>query len=141
MTVRISNAVAIAGLDTMADQVDGGPAAGVIEFRTGAAPTNVEDIDSGTLLATLTGSDPFFLGATDGTGQAEAAADTITSDTDIDASGTPAHFRMKTSTGTACIQGSVGTSGADINFDSTTWVAGGTAAITSLNLVLPELAA
>ena len=62
----------------------------------------------------------------------------ISSDVSIDATGTPTWCRFLQSNGTtAIIDAKVGTSGADINFDSVTWLAGGTAAITSLTLTMP----
>jgi hypothetical protein len=120
-------------VDAVTALIDGGSGAGTLAFRTGAAPTNVGDADSGTLLATCTFSDPSFGAASSGT----ATANAITSDTNVDNSGTPGYFRVKDSAATVVLQGSVGTSGADINFNSVTWVAGGTVAISSLTLTQP----
>lgn len=119
--------------DYLVDSVDAGAGAGTLAIRTGAAPTNTTDADSGTLLATLTFSDPAFGAASAGV----ATASSITSDTNVDNSGTAAHFRIKDSDGTVKMQGSVGTSGADINFNTVTFVAGGTAAISSLTVTQP----
>lgn len=138
---RISTTAAIAGLDAIVDEIDAGPAAGVIEIRTGSAPATCETADSGTLLAALTCSDPAFGAASDGTNQATASASSITDDSSADATGTAAHFRIKTSTGTVVMQGDVSTSGADLNFDSTSFVAGGVVAISSLSATLPEAGA
>lgn len=119
--------------DAAVDSIDGGAGAGTIQIRTGAAPTATTDADSGTLLATLTFSDPAFGAASAGV----ATASAITSDTNVDNSGTAAHFRFKDSNGVVTHQGSVGTSGADINFNSVTFVAGGTCAISSMTLTVP----
>lgn len=63
-----------------------------------------------------------------------ATAYAITSDANIAATGTMGHFRAKDSDGNTVLQGSCDTSGADINFDSVSFIAGGTCAITSLTL-------
>lgn len=131
--MKISNVARNAMADALVDLIDGGSGAGTCEIRTGAAPTNTTDADSGTLLATLTFSDPAFGAAASGT----ATASSITSDTNVDASGTAAHFRVKDSNGTVILQGSVGTSGADMNFNTVSFVAGGTAAISSFTITQP----
>lgn len=113
--------------------IDGGSGAGSISFRTGTAPAATTDADSGTLLATCPMSDPSFGAASSGT----ATANAITSDTNVDASGTAGHFRIKDSNAVTIVQGTVGTSGADIDFNSTTWVAGGTVAMSSLTITQP----
>jgi len=133
MAIKISDAARNAACNAIVDLVDGGVAAGTIGIRTGAAPTNTTDADSGTLLATLTFSDPAFGNAASGV----ATASAITSDTNIDATGTAAHFRVYDSDSTVIWQGTVGTSGADINFDSVSFVAGGTAAISSWTVTVP----
>jgi len=130
--MKISNLMRSAMCDALVDAIDTG-GAGSLQIRTGAAPTNTTDADSGTLLATLAFGGTAFGAASSGV----ATANAITSDTNVDASGTAAHFRIKNGSGTVIMQGSVGTSGADINFDSVTFVAGGTAAISSLTVTVP----
>lgn len=131
--MKISHAARSAMCDALVDLVDGGSGAGTLAVRTGPPPTNVADADSGTLLATLTFSDPAFGAASSGV----ATANAITSDTNVDASGTAEHFRIKDSNAVTVMQGTCGTSGADINWDTTSFVAGGTAAITSLTVTVP----
>lgn len=131
--MKISNLARSAMCDALVDLIDGGASAGYIQIRTGSAPTNTTDANSGTLLATLTFSDPAFGAASNGV----ATASSITSDTNVDATGTAAHFRFFDSNNTCIMQGTVGTSGADINFDSVSFVAGGTAAISSLTVTQP----
>lgn len=58
----------------------------------------------------------------------------ITSDPSANATGTATWFRITTSGGTAVIDGSVGTSGADINFNSVSFVSGATIAVSSLTI-------
>jgi hypothetical protein len=133
MAIAISTAARSAAADGIVDLIDGGAGAGTLLIFTGAAPATPATADSGTLLATLTFSDPAFGAAASGV----ATASAITSDTNVDASGTAAHFRIKDSNAVVILQGTVGTSGADINFNTVTFVAGATAAISSLTLTQP----
>jgi len=130
--MKISDAARNAACDAIVDLLAAG-GAGSLQFRTGSAPTNTTDADSGTLLATCALSATAFGAASSGTATAAA----IASDTNVDASGTPGHFRAKSGAGTVVLQGSVGTSGADANFNSTSWVAGGTVAISSMTVTVP----
>lgn len=107
--------------------------AGSLCIFTGTQPANTTDPDSGTLLATCPMSNPAFGAASAGV----ATANSITSDTNIDATGTAGYFRMKSGAGTVIFQGTVGTSGADINFNSVGFIAGGTCAISSLTYTKP----
>lgn len=127
--MKISTAARNAMIDALTALLDGG----TIEIRTGAAPTNPSDADSGTLLATLTFANPAFGAGSSGV----ATAGTITPDSNTPATGTAAHFRMKASGGSVVAQGSVSTSGADMNFNTTSFVAGGTCSITSGTLTQP----
>lgn len=120
-------------VDAIVDLIDAGTPPGTLAIRTGAAPAATTDADSGTLLATLTFSTTAFGASASGT----ATANAITSDTNIDATGTAAHFRIKNAAGTTIIQGTVGTSGSDINFNSVSFVSGGTAAISALTVTQP----
>jgi hypothetical protein len=115
------------------NEVDAGPGAGTIAIRTGAQPTNVGDADTGTLLGTLTFSDPAFTAAATGVKTASA----ITSDTSADASGTAGHFRVKDSTGAIHSDGTCGLGSGDLSFDNNVIVAGGTIAITSFVVTFP----
>lgn len=55
----------------------------------------------------------------------------ISDDTSADATGTANWFRLTTSGGGAVIDGDVGTSGSDLNFNSVAFVTGGNVAVTS----------
>jgi hypothetical protein len=115
---------------------------GAISIYSGTIPADADaDVGAGTLLATLT-FNANWIGAA-AAGVMTLAA--IVSDTNVDASGTAAWFRMhdvsEGPTGASAtkkrIDGTVGTSGQDLNFDSITFVAGGTAAISSFTITLP----
>ena len=131
--MKISDAVRSLMCDALVDAIDGGAGAGTIGIRTGPAPTNTTDADSGTLLATLTFSDPAYGAASGGVAQESA----ITADSSIDATGTAAHFRIYDSNAVCIMQGTVGTSGSDINFNSVSFQVGGTCAITDLPVTQP----
>ena len=58
----------------------------------------------------------------------------ITSDASADATGTATWFRVLTSANAAVLDGDVGTSGSDLNLNSTSLTAGGSVAITSFTI-------
>lgn len=137
---KISNACAKAMADTFDDQVNIGSTASVIDIRTGAQPADPDTAATGTLLATLTFSDPAFGAATDGNPGGLLTASAITSDTSADATGTAGYFRIR-ATGTGAddvADGECGTSGSDLNFNTTSITAGSTVAITSFTVTMPE---
>lgn len=133
MTYRLSTDTRNKACDAVVDDIDAGAGAGTIAIRTGAQPTNVGDADSGTLLGTLTFSDPAFGAASSG----QATANAISSDTSADASGTAGHFRIKDSDGNIHSDGTCGQGSGDLNFDNNVIVAGGTIAITSMTITCP----
>lgn len=114
-------------------------ASGNLFIRSGAQPATTLTADSGTLGATLPLSATAFPASTSATanGLATATANAITSDTNAAASITAGHFRIKTSGGTTILQGNVGTSGCDLNMNTTTIVAGDTVAVTSFKVTIP----
>lgn len=58
----------------------------------------------------------------------------ITADASADATGTATWFRITTSGGTAVIDGNVGTAGSDLNFNTTSFVAGGNVSVSSFTI-------
>ncbi len=135
MTLKIGTTARNGACDGVVDLIDGGAGAGTMEIRTTAPPTNPGDADAGVLLATLTFSDPAFGAASSGV----ATANSITSDTNVDNSGTAGHFRVKDSNGVVIMQGTITATsgGGDIEFNTVTFVAGGTAAISSMTVTMP----
>jgi hypothetical protein len=138
MTTRISTAAAKAAVDAVVAKIDGGAGAGTVQIRTGAQPASVATAASGTLLGTLTCSDPSF-GAATNASPAVATANAITGDSSADASGTAGWFRVLDSTGAAVLDGSItGTGGGgDMTLDNTSIVAGGTINLTSWTISMP----
>lgn len=125
--------------DALVDAVDGGSGAGTCEIRTGSPPATPATADSGTLLATCTFSDPAF-GAATSADPSVATASSITSDTNADASGDAAHFRVKDSNGVVIFQGTAGESGdtPDMVFNEKSILAGGTVSISSMTVQIPS---
>jgi hypothetical protein len=125
-----------AGADAIGDLLNSGR----IEIRTVGAgiPGTVAAASAGTLLGTLTFSATAF--GAPSTGVVTAAA--ITPDTNADASGDAAYFRLYANAAAdtaAHSQGTAGNAGdtPDLVFDNKTVVAGGTIAISSLTLTMP----
>ena len=131
--MKIPELMRTAIVDLFDDYCNAGAGAAVLTIRTGTAPTETTDADSGTLLATHTMSDPAFGGGAAGVITASAIAD----DSSIDATGTAAHFRIKDSNGLVVAQGTVGTSGTDLVFNSVSFVATGRSTISSLTVTMP----
>lgn len=130
MTYRRAAATRNEVADREGDMLNGG----TIQIRTGAQPTNPDDAASGTLLGTLTFNATAF--GAPSTGVVTAAA--ITSDANADNSGTAGHARLLTSAPAIHSDASCGQGSGDFNFNSTTIVAGGTIAVSSLTLTAPQ---
>lgn len=133
MAFRLSTNTRNKACDAIVDEIDAGSGAGTIAIRTGSQPTNVGDADTGTLLGTLTFSDPAFGSASTGS----SSANSVTSDISADASGVAAHFRIKDSSGAIHSDGTCGQGSGDLSFDNSTIVAGGTIAISSFTVTVP----
>jgi hypothetical protein len=136
----VSMLSARSALDALLAKLNVGGTAGRIKIFTGAMPATCETADSGTLLSTLTLSTTAFAAATDPgtTGLATATANAITSDTNAAATGTAGYFRAYDSAGVCIVQGTVGTSAADMILNTTSIVSGATVAITSWVVTLPD---
>ncbi len=119
MAIKMSVAVRNARLDALETAIGTGA---VLKIRTGAAPTNIADADSGTVLATLTLPSDWMAAASSG---AKAKSGTW-EDTSADASGTAAHFRLYASDGTTQhMQGTVTATGGggDMTVDNVVFAA------------------
>lgn len=137
---NISAEAAIAALDAIVDSLDEGSTAATIRGRTGSQPADPDATETGTLLFTLTMSDPAFGAAGDDTPGAIATADTITDDSSADATNTLTYCRCG-ATGTGAddhIDGSAGTSSADFVFNTVSIVSGAVVSMTSFTVSLPQ---
>lgn len=126
MALTLSTTARNAACDGLVDAIDAG-GAGTLKFYTAAFAT---------LLATLTFSATAF-GAAGAVTPGVATAATITADSSADATGTAAVFRIASGGGTALIDGTVGTSGADINFNTVGWTSGDNISVSSLTITVP----
>lgn len=119
ITHGLATRVAVSNL--IVDRLDlgSGTSAGRLVFLTAAAA----------VVATLPLSNPAFGDANGST--AVATANSITSDTNA-AGGTTTNFQLRDRDGNAVINGSVGTSGSDINLSSVIIGAGDTVTVSSL---------
>jgi hypothetical protein len=95
------------------DAIDGGAGAGLLRIYDGSRPATGGTAT--TLLAELTFTDPCAGAPASGVLTMSA----ITADSSANANGTASWFRCVDSTGTFCIDGSVATSGSDLNLNST----------------------
>jgi hypothetical protein len=135
MALSLATSARNAAADGVVDLLDAGSGPGTIQIRTGAKPATPNTAASGTLLGTLTFSDPAFGAASNGV----ATANAITSDNVADASGTAGYFRALDSNGAAVFDGTIGLtgSGADLIMNDVAIVAGGIIAISALTYTQP----
>lgn len=125
MALTVSTSAGNAMVDSVVDLLDGG-SPGTIKVYTGARPATPGDAATGTLLATFTLSNPAFGSAASKSASLNAVASVTAA-----ATGTAGYFRAATSAGTAVFDGTVGTSGAELNLNTTAITSGGTVSITS----------
>lgn len=112
-----------------ADAVTALANSGKLRIYSGTKPATADTALSGnTLLAELTMNATAFGAASAGV----ATANSITSDSSADATGTATFFRLFKSDGTTVIcDGTVGTSGCDLNINTTSIVAGAVVAVSA----------
>ena len=109
---------------------------GFIKVYTGSQPA-VDGSITGTLLVTLTfGSTAFGSSSASGSG-ATATANSITSGT-AGNTGTAGYFALEKSDSTVIGTGSVGTSGADLNFDSLSITSGAVVSCSAFTITMPQ---
>lgn len=135
--MRISNAVALVLCDAIVDALDAGTG-GYIRIYDGSVPTNVDAAATGTLLAQLTLSQPAFGSAADINPGARATANTITSDSSADATGTASYFRAFRSDGTAILQGTAGIATSDMILTTVSIVIGSIVSVSSWTVSVSE---
>jgi hypothetical protein len=102
MTLRLANTARSAAADGIVDLLDAGAGAGKIEIRTGSQPATPDTAATGTVLSTVTLSDPAFGAASNGV---VTLAGTPLEDTG-DADGTAGWFRAYDSNNNAVMDGS-----------------------------------
>ena len=118
-------------LDEITAEIDAGAGAGTLRIYSGSVPADADTALSGnTLLAQLTMSDPSAASASGGVWTASS----ITADSSADATGTASFFRILDSDANVVLQGTVGTSGADLNLDSVSITSGDQVSVTSMTI-------
>jgi len=140
--IFLTNAVSQAMLTALKTAIDAGTAA-IIEIYGDTQPTDADTaVGAQTKLATLTMSATAFGAVSDDTPGAIMTAASITGDSSADDTDTATWFRMLTQAGgTTIMDGSVGTSGADLNFNTVSITAGSQIDITALTIHMNESAA
>lgn len=129
MALQFSTACRNAMLDGITSTVGN---AGTLEIRSGSAPADCGQADSGTLLATHTLGSPFDAAASGGT-----LTPNLPSNVNAAATGTAGHWRVKTSGGTVVAQGTCGAGSGDLNLNTTSLVSGGPVQINSWTWTAP----
>jgi hypothetical protein len=128
MALSYSTAIRNAQLDAITTNVG---TTAKLRIYSGTRPANVAASITGTLLAELTCNATFAPGASSGV----LTLNSITQDASADATGTATHFRLWNSAATtAMIDGDVGTSGSDLNLNSTSITSGATVSVTSFTI-------
>ena len=105
----------------------------ILEIRTGAAPADCSQADSGTVLATLNLPSDWMDDASGGSKSMNGTWE----DTSADGTGVAGHFRIKDGSGTVChAQGSISAAGGggDMILDNTNFAAGQQFSITGFTL-------
>lgn len=127
--IKLTTAVRNARLDAITTAIG---ASGLIKIYTASQPADANTAVSGqTLLGTLTCNATFAPSASGGV----LTLNSITQDSSADATGTAAWFRMlKSDATTVIMDGTVGTSGADLNLNTTSIVTGGPITISSFTI-------
>ena len=134
---QFTNAVAQAIATAFLDALDAGTAA-IIEIYSGTQPAGADESITGTKLATLT-CEATSGTVSDGAPGGLLTFDTITGDTSADDTGTATHARLLTQAGgTVICDLSVGTSDADLVFNTVAFTAGSAVDITALTFTFPE---
>jgi hypothetical protein len=101
--------------------------AALLRIYTGTAPADCATAATGQKLSEHTLGSPFAPGASSG-----VQSPTLPSNVNALATGTAGYWRVYKSDGTTCvIQGSVGTSGADLNLNTLSLVTGGPVQVNS----------
>ena len=124
--------------NAMSDLVTAIGSTGYLMILTGSQPASVATADAGTVLVALP------LSATAGTVSAGVLTFNAITSANATATGTAAHFLICTTSSTAnctaassttrIMQGSVSTSGADLNFSSTSFTSGETISVSSFTI-------
>lgn len=123
-----------AAADAVVDLVDAGSGPGYVEIRTGTQPASPQIAATGTLLVTLTLSDPAYGAAATGVCTLDVTPEPSAVAV---ATNTAGWARLYDSAGTAVLDGECGTSGKFVNLSTLSIVSGATVSITSGSYTQP----
>jgi hypothetical protein len=128
MAFQFSTASRNAALDAIETAIG---VSAIMKIRTGAAPSDCSQADTGTVLATINLPSDWLAAAASG---AKSKSGTW-EDTVADNGGTAAHFRIYDNAGTTChIQGTCGVGSGDLQLDNTSINAGQDVLITAFTI-------
>jgi hypothetical protein len=129
MALQYSVAVRNARLDTVESTIGTSP---VLQIKSGSAPATCATANSGTILASATLPSDWMAAASGGTKSLSGTWQ----DTSADNTGTAAHFRIFSSTGTCHVQGTVTATGGggDMTVDNTSFASGQSFSVTTFTL-------
>ncbi len=138
MAISISLLARNASGNAIVTLIDNGSANpnGFMEIRTGSKPATPQDSATGTLLATLSFSNPAFGSFSGGA----ATANAISPDTSVDATGLASWFRIYNRDSQAVLDGTITATGGggDLEFDNVNFIESGTVQITSMTIAMPN---
>ncbi len=141
LNTRISASAAIDACNAVVDKFDVGTAnaTGKVEIRTGTQPADPDAAATGTLLVTILLQNPAFGAAVDASpgGKATVNGGGTLTGTAV-ATGTAGYFRAYDRDDVAIIDGECGTSGADMNLDSTSITSGQDVTIQTWDITEPQ---
>jgi hypothetical protein len=135
---RLAQATATAACNAIVDLTDAGGAGNIIIY-TGAEPSYANDA-AGTEVATCACAATAYAAAAYDAVNHWSESDLASSATDSSATGNASavtYFRLVSGGAATILQGTVDTSGADLNLNATTIGAGATVTITSLEVRVP----
>lgn len=127
MSLQYDVATRNAGLDARFDAIGASP---VLKIRSGPKPANCGAADSGIVLATMNLPSVWMAPASGGTKSKSGTWEDLTAD----ATGTAGHFRIYDGLGDCRVQGSAGTSGADLILSSTSFNIGQAVTVDSFTI-------
>ena len=128
MALGMASSLRNARADQIKTAIDAGAGAGLFRIYDGSRPATCGTAT--TLLAELTFTDPSAAAASGGVLTMSA----ITADSSANATATATWYRNVDSTGTCVLDGSVGTSGSDLNLNSTSIATGQQVSVTSYTI-------
>lgn len=131
--IRVATRARNAALKAILDLINLGSGSGTLKVYTGVQPANGDASAAGTLLGTLTFSDP----AAPDPDAGMITFSAIAEDPDTDAGGTATWARILDSDANHIFDGDVGTSNAMIVLNRTDIAPGGPLRITSFSVVFP----